>query len=148
MTAKIRRFAILPVLALAGAVAGGCDDDPTAARATLTGDFEATDAVFTDAANANTTFDLIGQGGSLDMSFGTDGTFTSNLAVPDRDPVLTTGTFQVQGSDILFTSGGVTNTVGFTRTGGTLTLANPATEFDFGTGTAVAARMDATLQQR
>lgn len=144
MNAMIRRFSVVPALALIAGLTA-CEDDGVTTRPALAGEFAATEATFFDAADANTSFDLIAQDGTLDLNLRNDGTFTSDLAVLGRDRVVTNGTFARVGSQIRFTSGGVTNDMDFTFDGSNLTLVGPSGDFDFGDG-AVPSRLDASLR--
>lgn len=148
MNTTLRKLTVVPALAIVASL-GACDDGVNEPQTGPIGQFDATEAVFIDAADANTTFDLIGEGGTLDMNLRSDGTFTSNLAVPGQDPVVTNGTFTRSGSQMAFTSGGVTNTMDFTHdpAADALTLNGTTADFDFGAG-AVPARLDARFMAR
>lgn len=149
MTLTLRRAAAVPALILATAFAAACDDDGTAPDNQIVGDFEATSAVFTETADPANTLDVIEADGTFDMRFQQDGTFTSTLALPDRDPVVRTGTFDVQGSNIVFTESGTPRTVPFQRTTTGISFVDEADRFDFtGTGVTTPATFDATLRQR
>lgn len=151
MTRTIRRLAVLPTLALAAAFGTACDDGVSDVERGLVGQFDATEAVFTDAADPNTSFDLIAEGGTMDVDFRSDGTFTSNLRIPGRDEVVRTGTFTTEGPQVAFTSGGVTTRADFQRDGNLLTLSGPSVtgDFDFGDDRgAIPARFDARFAAR
>lgn len=146
-TQLIRRFAMVPALIFAAALTTACDDDGTTPQEGIVGNFTATEAVFTDAADANNQVDVIAEGGAVDLDFRGDGTFRSELRRPDREAVVGTGTFTVDQSNIRFTQDGATRTATFQRNGTALTIQDPGTRFDFGTGP-VAASADLTLQPR
>lgn len=146
-TRTLRRFAVLPALILAAAVTTACDGDPTDTDDALVGEFTATDARFTSADDPNNQFDVIGNQGSLDLDFRSDGTFRSELNVDGQAPVIRTGSFQLDGSNLNFTESGTTRTATFTRTNTGFTLDSPNEQFDFGVGPQPA-RLNATFGPR
>lgn len=149
MTRTMRKFTMIPALVIAAAFTAACDDDVTDTTDPLVGDFSATEAVFTDAADPATQFDVIAQDGSFDVSFREDGTFTSRLAIPGRTAVVRTGTFTRNGSNLVLTENGTARPVAFTLTGNNLTLEDPGDRFDFeDTGTDVAAEFRTSLTRQ
>lgn len=147
-TQTIRRFAAIPAVILATALTGCEDDGVTDPNDDIVGNFTATEAVFTDSNDLTNSFDVIEANGSLDMDFNQDGTFRSELNIPDRDPVVRTGTFERNGTDVLITENGATRTVTMERTGNDFVLDDPATEFAFAGGAPAPARLEARFQQR
>lgn len=147
-TQMIRRLAVVPALVLATAFTAACDDDLTDPNDEIVGEFTATEAVFTDNADVNNEFDVLAEGGTLDMDFRQDGTFSSTLAVPTRDPIVRSGDFEVSGDEIVMTEGNVTRAVTFNRTATGLNIDDPGARFDFdGTGP-ISSTLTARFQQR
>lgn len=146
----MRRFAVLPALIVATALTAACDDDDvTSPEDDLVGDFTATEAVFTSNDDPNTRFDVTDEDGTLELDLREDRTFESRLDLPGRDRVVRTGTFDVQGQNLLLTENGTTRSVAFQRTGTGLTINDPGDRFDFGTGAGLGpATLDATFRVR
>lgn len=145
-TRTLRRFAVLPALVLAAAVTACDDDDPTATDDALVGTFSATEAVFTDEADPNNQFDVIAEDGTFDMEFRSDQTFRSELNLPERDPVVRTGSFALDGSNLTLTEDGVSRNATLTRSGSDLIIADPGDRFAFDNEVTVPARMNARLR--
>ena len=91
-------------LGLAGLV--GCGDlsdfiQPTITPAQLSGEWQATDLVLTNAADPTQSFDVIDAGGSLFLRFSLEGEFQSIIQAPGQDDDVETGTYEIVNDFIL-----------------------------------------------
>ena len=132
---KLLRTLIAPLLAVTFVVGCGDSNGPDSTSEeivdALVGTWNATSIVFTNKANSSETFDLIGNGGSLSITFTSNGQFSGSSTSPEGTESLS-GTFVVQGTNLITTDTGESEseTIAFTLSGNTLTLTLDD-EFDF-----------------
>ena len=121
---KLLRTLIAPLLAVTF-LAGCGDGTPEEVAEALAGNWNATSVVFTNKANSSETFDLLAGGESVNIAFTAAGGFSGSFTELG-------GTFVVQGTNLIITNTGEsdTHTVAFTLSGNTLTL-TVDDEFDF-----------------
>jgi hypothetical protein len=136
-------------LVTATALAAACESStapevPTLAD--LEGNFTASHAVYTSAADANISRDVLAAGGAYTLQVHPGGQFTTTLERPGSTHLVRTGTLQVSGNRLAVTEKGATRMVEFSLEGDVLTLNDPADTFDFGDGSE-AARFEATLSR-
>ncbi len=130
---KLLRTLIAPLLAVTF-VAGcgdsiGADSTPEEVANALAGTWNATSFVFTNDANSSETFDLLADGGSFSITFTTAGGFSGSSTFQGATDTFS-GTYIVQGTNLITTEEGESETVAFTLSGNNLTLTLDD-EFDF-----------------
>lgn len=135
-------------LAAAVSVAAACES-ATAPRVTtlddLVGNYTATSAVFTAAADAAVTHDVLGTGGTYILQIHPGGQYTTTLQRPGHAHTVRTGTLALNGDRMAVTEWGQpTRMVEFSLSGDVLTWHDMTDRFDFGGGDEVS-RFQATL---
>lgn len=145
---------VMPVLLTA------CDDDGViGTNNDLVGDFQASSFGFTGTTNTDFARDFDQEGATFTMSMRNNGTFESRFTEQGANPVVRTGTFTMQGNEIVFgnrsmitgSQDNVEQRFIFDRQGANLTLRSAAdTRFDFNGdgvfGSDETARFDAELR--
>jgi hypothetical protein len=96
----VRRLSWLAIPVLAG-LAWGCGDSTGVTEADLVGTWNATAFKFSDFGDPVMDFDVIGMGGSAQIVINANGTYTVTITIPNVGPDVATGTWVLQGSDIL-----------------------------------------------
>lgn len=148
------------ILALATSVTllTACGDDSTTEPgpfASVAGDFESTRFEFTSSADPNVRQNLVLPGSNpFVLRLTPTGQFSSNFTTASGATVARSGTFTTTGTQIRFSDDPFTDddavaerSFGFSRTSTRLTIDDPATEFDFGTGTLEPASLNAEFDQ-
>jgi hypothetical protein len=142
----VRRVSWFAIPVLAG-LAWGCGDSTGVTGADLVGTWNATAFEFSDFGDPVMDFDVIGMGGSVEIVINGNGAFTVTVTLPQIPPEVTSGTWVLQGDDLLiFTETGETDgmemMVGLSGT--TLTVHSADLVFDFGSGE-IPAQLNATF---
>jgi hypothetical protein len=136
----------IPVIA---GLAWGCGDSTGVTQADLVGTWHATAFKFSDFGDPVMDFDVIGMGGAVDMVFNGNGAYEIVTSIPLVPPDTLSGTWVLQGNDLLVLtetgSADVTEvTVGLSGT--TLTVHSTDLTFDFGNGE-IPAQLNATFEK-
>ncbi len=142
----MRRLSWLAIPLLAG-LAWGCGDSTGVTEADLVGTWNATAFKFSDFGDPVMDFDVIGMGGSVQIVIAANGDYTVTTTIPGVGPDVATGTWVLQGGDLLILTGtgetdGTEMTVGLSGT--TLTVHSTDLMFDFGNGE-IPAQLHATF---
>ena len=139
---KLRR--LLPSLALA-VVTAGCGDDGTGLEAVnLQGTWIASVYEFTDNANAQDVVDIIQRDGAS-FTLSVDAAGIASTLLDDGVGSTSSDSGTLNSSGTLLTLAGAAFDA--SRNGNVLTLTNPTSQFDFGTGSSVAATLHVVLNR-
>jgi hypothetical protein len=142
----VRRLSWVAIPVLVG-LAWGCGDSTGVTEADLVGTWNATAFKFSDFGDPVMDFDVIGIGGSAQIVIAANGAYTVTLTIPNVPPDVATGTWVLQGSNVLIlTQTGETSGTEMTvsLSGTTLTVHSTDLMFDFGSGE-IPAQLDATF---
>lgn len=140
------RSKVWGVIALAGALTLACSDSSGVTEENIVGTWNATAFVFSDFADPVTEFDVLAEGGTVEMEIRANGTFTINLNFGFGGEAVD-GTWELQGGNLLIlTEEGTIDDIGFevSLDGTTLTVYSDDVEFDFGDGD-IPAQLDAVF---
>jgi hypothetical protein len=135
---RSRRLAAIPLLIGIGLA---CSDSTGVTETDLVGTWSATAFKFSDFGDPVMDFDVIGMGGSVTASFVADGTYQIVMTAIGTE----TGTWSLQGSDVLLLATGADTTrLDVSLSGTTLTISSNDLTFDFGAGE-IPAQLHATF---
>lgn len=136
---------------LAAAFTLSCGDATGIDIADLVGTWNASKLEFTSAANATLKADVVGLGGSLSITFASNGSFTLTEREPGELANTRTGTFLLKGDTLTISESGQGSPTDFrtSLSGSTLTLTNDDDEYDFNNdGTEEPARLIVVLNKQ
>jgi len=110
-----------------------CTDATGLAVDEIAGTWIASSMVFTSAADATVTAEMVADGATLTLVLGADNTFTLTLTELQEDDEVDTGTYTVVGSTLTISDSleDTTDTFAIARDGDTMTLTILDEEFDF-----------------
>jgi hypothetical protein len=137
-----RMWVVAPLVA---GLALACGDD--VAVEDLVGTWNATEFVFSDFGDPVTDFDVLAMGGAVSIVIEADGTYTITFTMPESEPEVDTGTWDLDGDVLTFDAGTIDETAfELSLSGDTFTIHSEDVTFDFDEdGTEDAAQLDATF---
>jgi hypothetical protein len=130
------RSKVWGMIALVGALTLACSDSSGVTEENIVGTWNATEFVFSDFEDPVTDFDVLAEGGTVEMEIRANGTFTLTINF-GFGAETTDGTWELQGDDLLIlTEEGTTDDIQFevSLSDTTLTVYSDDVDFNFGDG--------------